>query len=47
MRPKRTENKIMNTKIIQKEQKTKEENKKITVLLNNKDRTIKNLEKEK
>jgi len=47
MRPKRTETKIMNTKIIEKEQKTKEENKKITVLLNNKDRTIKNLEKEK
>ena len=46
MKNKRAESKIENTKIIEKEQKIKEENKNISVLLNNKDRVIKKLEKE-
>ena len=46
MRIKRAENKIKDAKIIEKEGKIKTENKNISVLLNNKDRVIKKLEKE-
>ena len=46
MENKRAENKIENVKIVEKSQKIKNENKNVSVLLNNKDRVIKKLEKE-